>query len=199
MCYKSSTASAGVKNDLPPTPNYADSQATRPDWMTDPAAFPGPEAPFTGNSRPLAESRVRPAWGIPMLVLGRATGPREVHMAKRQTPSSSFLAVGGALLLSLGLLLLFANLDEIAARIGNSSTGTSLTTVMELGLAGMRAVQAYVFDQPTFQAGLHTILVSFWPLILVIIGATLLRNAISKRFAKPRLAQALLPGEYESE
>jgi hypothetical protein len=122
-------------------------------------------------------------------------------MAKRQTPSSSFLAVGGALLLSLGLLMLFANLDEIAARIGNSfsSAGTSLATVMELGLAGMRAVQAYVFDQPTFQAGLHAILVSFWPLILVIIGATLLRNAISKRFAKPRLAQALLRGEYENE
>ena len=122
-------------------------------------------------------------------------------MAKRQIPSSSVPAVGGALLLSLGLVLLFANLDEVAARVGNSfaATGISLTTVMELGLAGMRAVETYVFDQPTFQAGLHAILVSFWPLILVIIGATLLRNAITKRFAKPRLARAFPSGESESE
>ncbi|PYT87504.1 MAG: hypothetical protein DMG36_25320 [Acidobacteria bacterium] len=122
-------------------------------------------------------------------------------MAKRQTSSKSFHAVAGALLLSLGLLLLFANLDEVAAQVNHSftSTGGSLGTVIELGLAGMRAVQAYFFDQSTFQAGLHLILVSFWPLILVMIGATLLQNAISKRLANARSARTLPSGEYESE
>ena len=123
-------------------------------------------------------------------------------MAKRQTSSSKSLnAVAGALLLSLGLLLLFANLDEAATHVGNSfaPTGTSLTTVVELGLAGMRAVESYFFDQPTFQAGLHAILVSLWPLLLVVLGATLLRNAIGKRYANSRLARAFASREYESE
>src|SRR5216110_2717629 len=94
--------------------------------------------------------------GPPLFSLGgQGTGPREVHMAKRQTSSKSFHAVAGALLLSLGLLLLFANLDEVAAQVNHSftSAGGSLGTVIELGLAGMRAVQAYFFDQSTFQAG----------------------------------------------
>lgn len=125
-------------------------------------------------------------------------------MAKRQTSSKSFHAVAGALLLSLGLLLLFANLDDLAARLSNSfcSTAGALGTVIELGLAGVRAVQTYFFDQPTFQAGLHAILVSFWPLILVIIGATLLRTAISKRYGNPSLARTFSSSssrEYESE
>jgi hypothetical protein len=112
-------------------------------------------------------------------------------MAKRQTSSKNFHAVGGALLLSLGLLMLFVNLDEVAARVGNcfSTTAGALGTIIELGLAGMRAVQTYFFDQPTFQAGLHSILLSLWPLILVIIGATLLQNAFNKRYVNPRLAR----------
>jgi hypothetical protein len=122
-------------------------------------------------------------------------------MAKRQTSPKSFHAVAGALLLSLGLLLFFANLDEAAAHLGNSFAppGTPLTTVVELGLAGMRAVESYFFDHPTFQAGLRAILVSLWPLLLVILGATLLRSAIGKRNANPGLARALTSRDYESE
>ena len=122
-------------------------------------------------------------------------------MAKRQTSSKSLHAVAGALLLSFGLLLLFANLDEMAAQINNSftSAGGSLGTVIQLGLAGMRAVHAYFFDQPTFQAGLHLILVSFWPLILVMIGATLLQSAIGERLVNSRAARTFPSGDYESE
>src|SRR5260370_15414896 len=86
-------------------------------------------------------------------------------MATRQTLSKSLPAVAGTLLLSIGLLLLFANLDEVAAHVGNSFTSTpgSLGTVMELGLAGVRAVQTYFFDPAPFQAGLLLIFVSFLP------------------------------------
>ncbi len=123
-------------------------------------------------------------------------------MAKRQTSSfKSFPAVAGAILLSLGLLLFFANLDKVAAHLGNSftSSGSSLGAVIELGLAGMRAVQAYFFDPSTFQAELHLILVSFWPLILVIIGAALLQSAAGKRLANSRLARTFPSGESENE
>jgi len=122
-------------------------------------------------------------------------------MAKRETSPKSFHAVAGALLLSIGLLLLFANLDELADRVSDSFSPApgALGAVVEIGLAGMRAVEAYFFDQAAFQAGLHWILVSLWPLILVMIGATLLRNAIGKRHVNPGLGRILLPREYESE
>jgi len=110
-------------------------------------------------------------------------------MAKRETSPKSFHAVAGALLLSIGLLLLFANLDELADRVSDSFSPApgALGAVVEIGLAGMRAVEAYFFDQAAFQAGLHWILVSLWPLILVMIGATLLRKAIGKRHVNPGL------------
>jgi len=122
-------------------------------------------------------------------------------MVKPQTSSKSFNGTAGAILISLGLLLLFSNLDEIAARAGNSfhSTGSSLSTVIQLGLAGMRAVQSYFFDQPTFQAGLHLILVSFWPVILVIIGAVLLQGAFRRQFMVRQASEGLTESEIAHE
>lgn len=104
-------------------------------------------------------------------------------MAERQRSSKNFNAMIGALLIALGLFLLFANLDQVArhASPSLSSARSSLSTLIELGLTGLHAVQTYFFDQPTFRTGLHLILVSFWPLILVIIGAALLQNAVNWR------------------
>lgn len=116
---------------------------------------------------------------------------------KRQTSSKSFPAVAGALLFCSGLTLLTANLDAVAAQVSAwfPSTPGSLGGAIEIGLAGVRAVQAYFFDQPTFQAGVHEILVSLWPLILVIIGAILLHDAIGNRFANSELVKTLPSGE----
>jgi hypothetical protein len=63
----------------------------------------------------------------------------------------------------------------------------------------LRALQAYFFDQSAFQAGFLSILVSLWPLILVIIGAILLHDAKGLRFAKAKLARTFSSGEYENE
>jgi len=122
-------------------------------------------------------------------------------MAKQQTTSNNFHAVAGALLFSFGLALLTANLRELAVQASTSlsSQPGSIGATIELALAGLRALQTYFFDQSTFQAGLDAILVSLWPLILVIIGAILLHGAVGNRFANTRLARTFPSGECESE
>ena len=122
-------------------------------------------------------------------------------MAKRQTTSNSFYALAGALLFSFGLALLSANVKELAVQASASlwSRPGSPGATIELALAGLRTVQTYFFDQSTFQAGLDTILLSLWPLILVIIGAILLHGAIDNRFTNTRLARNFPSGEYESD
>ena len=106
-------------------------------------------------------------------------------MTKAQTFSRAFNATAGAILFYFGLFLLLANLNDVAARVSDSFSykASSASAVIELGLAGMRAVHSYFFDQPTFQADVRLILVSFWPLIPVIIGAVLLQVAFKGRFA----------------
>jgi hypothetical protein len=108
-------------------------------------------------------------------------------MAKQSTSSRGLKAIVGATLLALGLLLLFANFDGVAARLNNGSiispAASSSSTLIELGLAGLRAAQSYVFDHPSFLSGLQQILVSFWPLILVILGMALLGQLFGERFA----------------
>lgn len=126
-----------------------------------------------------------------------------VNRAKPQVEKSSknLHAVAGAILFSFGLTLLTANLDAVAAQVSTwfiSSSG-GLGTAIEVGLAGLRAVQAYFFEPSAFQAGFLSILVSLWPLILVIIGAILLHNAMGVRFAKAKLAKTFPSREYESE
>ncbi|HEY6946108.1 MAG TPA: hypothetical protein VI431_13285 [Candidatus Acidoferrum sp.] len=122
-------------------------------------------------------------------------------MTKTQISSRNLRAIAGSVLFSFGLTLLTANLDAVAARVSTwlPSTPGSLGAAIEVGLAGLRAVQAYFFDPSAFQAGFLSILVSLWPLILVIIGATLLHNAIGKRFANSRLARTSSSEEYENE
>ena len=122
-------------------------------------------------------------------------------MAKPMISSKNLHAVAGALLFSLGLTLLTANLDAVAAQVSTwlSSTPGSLGSAIEIGLASLRALQAYFFDPSAFQAGFLSILASLWPLILVIIGAILLHDAIGARFANAKLAKTFPSGEYESE
>jgi len=92
----------------------------------------------------------------------------------------------GAILLALGLLFLFANLDGVASQF-NISLGSAAYTLgffPALGLAGLRALQAYAFDHSRFLSGLEQFLVSFWPLLLVGFGAVLLRLALAGQTAE---------------
>ena len=125
----------------------------------------------------------------------------KVSRAKSQASSKTVYIVAGALLFSFGITLLTANLDAFAAQASSwfSATPGSLGAAVEIGLAGLRAVQTYFFDPSSFQAGFLSILVSLWPLILVIIGAILLHGAVGVRFANAKMARNFSSSEYESE
>lgn len=110
-------------------------------------------------------------------------------MAARQTSPKNLKSVVGAILLALGFLILFANLDAVAGQITNAAgTSQERTPAMlpALVLATLHALQAYSFDQPGFLSGVLQILVSFWPLILIILGTVLLRDAFWGRFGANR-------------
>jgi hypothetical protein len=106
-----------------------------------------------------------------------------------QTSSRNLKAIVGVALAAVGLLLLFVNLDNVAADLNRpfASPAGSLDAVVQLGLAALRTAHGYFFDHSSFQSGLRQILVSFWPLILVIFGGVLLQSAFGRRFANSRL------------
>jgi hypothetical protein len=100
-------------------------------------------------------------------------------MASQQASSQSLKSIAGASVLALGLAVLFANLDGVAASVSHfagMSAHEGLGVLPALGLAGLHALQAYAFDQDGFISGFLQILVSFWPLILILVGAVLLRD-----------------------
>jgi hypothetical protein len=107
-------------------------------------------------------------------------------MANRQATLKSLRSVLGATLLALGFVILFGNLDALeasASRILGGPDSGGMEALPALVLATSHAVQAYAFDHQGFLSVLEQILVSFWPLILVVIGATLLRNVFGNRLS----------------
>jgi hypothetical protein len=105
--------------------------------------------------------------------------PQEASMAKRNTASQSLKSTAGAFLLALGLLILSANLDGIAACM---SAFAGISVPQEPGifpaltLAALHAAQTYAFDHARFLSSLLRILVSFWPMILILAGGLLLHD-----------------------
>ena len=119
-------------------------------------------------------------------------------MAAQQTTPRSLMSIAGALLLALGFLILFSNLDTAAARIANAA-GTSGGHLLEmlpvLVLALLHGLEAYVFDHAGFLSGLLQFLVSFWPLILILAGALLLRDVFRGRFLTYKAGAGSSTGE----
>lgn len=98
-------------------------------------------------------------------------------MAKQKTSSRNIKSIVGAGFLAIGLFFFFVNLDGVTAQI-SAMAGASAETLgilPALSLAGMHVLQAYHFDHAGFLSSLLQILVSFWPLLLIIAGAILLR------------------------
>ena len=114
-------------------------------------------------------------------------------MTPRQTSSRTLKSIAGAGIFALGLLLLFVNLDGVAAQIsyavGAPAEAPQILPV--LGLLGLHALQAYTFDHAGFFPTLLRILVSFWPLLPIFIGAVLLRSSVLEGFAPQRIGADL--------
>ena len=123
-------------------------------------------------------------------------------MTARRTSSQSLKSISGAGVFALGLLLLFVNLDGVAAYTANFvsvSAYEAQGVLPALGLAGLHAFEAYAFDHDAFLSGLRQILVSFWPLTVMAIGAALLRNAWENRFANSQAIAGLQRQESDKE
>jgi hypothetical protein len=110
-------------------------------------------------------------------------------MAARRTSSRSLKSIAGAGMFALGLFLLFTNLDGVVSRIGYAVGAPTETPgiLPALGLVSLHALQAYTFDHAGFLSSLLQILVSFWPLLPIFIGAVLLRSSVLEGFAPQRI------------
>jgi hypothetical protein len=108
-------------------------------------------------------------------------------MTRQRTLTRTPAATAGAALVGLGLLALLPNLDGAAATTQLScplgaTAGTALQVLASVVLASAsQALQALVLDPERFFQGFFQMLVSFWLLIFVIVGAVLLRTAFTDR------------------
>jgi hypothetical protein len=117
---------------------------------------------------------------------------QEDSMVAGQTSFRSLKSISGACAFVLGFFLLFVNLDGFAPLL-NHAAGAPAETVGILpavGLAVLHAVHAYTFDESGFLSSLLRILVSFWPLLLIVVGATMLLHTFKGSSATPVGAQA---------
>lgn len=91
-------------------------------------------------------------------------------------------SIAGAALIGLGLFVVYGNLMDAAARLSRFagiSAGTTQTfgEVTAVGSAVLQVWQSYLFDRQELLRDLWWILISFWPLSLVIAGAVLTGTA----------------------
>lgn len=105
-------------------------------------------------------------------------------MAKQHRPSESLRAVAGVALVGLGLHSLFGNLDRAATQsrhLLGVTAGDGLGLLSSVVMASSQAGQAYAVDHQGFVLSLLRMLVSFWPLLLVIVGTIFLRDTVTEK------------------
>jgi len=82
------------------------------------------------------------------------------------------------------LVILSANLDgsRLCERLRRRFCLRHRKSFTALGLAALHAAQTYAFDHARFSSSLQQILVSFWPVILILAGVLLLRDVFRASF-----------------
>ncbi len=105
-------------------------------------------------------------------------------MARPYGPSERLRSIAGGALIGLGLHILFGNLDRGAVQVRQlfgTTAGDALGAMPTAVLATSQAVQAYALDHQAFLLGLGRLLISFWPLLLVMVGTILLQDALTDK------------------
>lgn len=94
-------------------------------------------------------------------------------MATQHTPCQTLKSIAGSALVGPGLFILFGNLDGAAVRLSHllgPAPGEGFGVLSSV-------IFAASFDHQRLLQVLLELLVSFWPLLFVIIGAVLLQDA----------------------
>ena len=90
--------------------------------------------------------------------------------------------IAGMGLIGLGLFVLCGNLADVAGRLSRlvgvrTEWAQAFGGLMAVGLTVLRVWQSYEFDRRELVLGVCRILISFWPMCLVIAGAVLAGRA----------------------
>jgi hypothetical protein len=110
-------------------------------------------------------------------------------MARQRTLSQTLKSIAGSALVGPGLVILFGNLDGAAARLKHL-----LATTPGEGLGVLASViLAASFDHQRLLQGFLQMLVSFWPLLFVSVGAVLLRDSFTENVNSFVGTQQILP------
>jgi hypothetical protein len=102
-------------------------------------------------------------------------------MARPYGPSERLRSIAGGALIGLGLHILFGNLDRGAVQLRHllgTTAGDTLGALPTAVLVASQAMQAYALNHQAFLLGLGRLLISFWPLLLVMVGTILLQDAL---------------------
>ena len=105
-------------------------------------------------------------------------------MTRQHKTSESITAIAGGALVGLGLHILSGNLDtagdQLRHLLGNTG-GDALGVLPSVVLASSQAAQVYALDHHGFLQCFLRMLLSFWPLLLVVVGTVLLWDVFADK------------------
>jgi hypothetical protein len=105
-------------------------------------------------------------------------------MAGHWTAFRSSKPIVGAAFVGLGAFILYENLAGPVAQLRyvlGANGSEALGVLPAVILATSQAVGAYAVDHQDFLHSLLRMLISFWPLLLVVVGTILLRDAFTDK------------------
>jgi hypothetical protein len=114
-------------------------------------------------------------------------------MTAAQRGFRKFFPLIGLILLAVGLTALFAQIHPFATQVwdGVGANADELGGFVPAALlAANHAAQAWAFDRTNLLSTLADMLLSCWPMILVISGVVLLRQAFDGMTAAPQTAMS---------
>ncbi len=120
-------------------------------------------------------------------------------MTRQHNISKNLKSVAGGILVGLGIHILSVNLAGDATQLRHLlgiPAGDALGLLPSVALAASQAAQAYDLDQQRFLGSLLQLLPSFWPLLLVVVGTILLRDALADRVKESPAPDHYLQNKY---